>query len=273
MSDLTFHRCLIYNNENLFSKSDCEKVVSYSKDLKKHIFKYRNMPHEIYASIDETNHCMWIYLKSGNSLPYDDTVIDVETNEKTANPRQITQVELRHQYFALYDYAQKALYLSTLKTICIFANFFTNAIGEENVTIKKVLKDFNDVLKTFKSIKSIRLIAKNGLFTQTNNLFQGVTDVFGLGIPGQYKIDVDFGYASLTEHAVGKLREINQKRLGGEIDTFICVGRDDSGLDGVFNMDTFTSSIKVKADHDEKGMFQDFEVKQELIKQLGIADA
>lgn len=273
MKDLTFHRCLLYNSENLFSKSDCEKIVSYSKGLEKNIFKYRNMPHEIHSSIDETNHCIWIYLKSGNSLPYDDTVINIETNEKTANPRQITQVELRHQYFALYDYTQKALYLSTLKTIGIFENFFKKAIGEENITIKKVLKDFNDMLRSFKSIKSIRLVAKNGLFVQTNNLFQGITDAFGLGIPGQYKIDVDFGYASLSELAIGKLREINQKRLGGEIDTFICVGRDDTGLDGVFNMDTFTSSIRVKAAHDENGMFQDFEVKRELIKQLGIINA
>ena len=90
MSDLIFHKCLLYNGENLLSKSDCEKIVSYSKNLEKNIFKYRNMPHVIYTSIDETNHCMWIYLKSGNSLPYDDTVIDVETNEKITNPRQIT---------------------------------------------------------------------------------------------------------------------------------------------------------------------------------------
>ncbi|MBP5438956.1 MAG: hypothetical protein J6Y30_13350 [Treponema sp.] len=270
MSDLTFHRCLLYKNENLVSKTDCDKIDSYSKGLEKHIFKYRNMPHEIYTTLDEANHCLWIYLKSGSSLPYDDTVIDVETNEKTANPRQITQVELRHQYFTLYDYDKSALYLSTLKTIGILENFFKKAIGDEDITIKKILKDFNDVLKTLKSIKSIRLVAKNGLFTQTNNLFQDVADAFGLGIPGQYKIDVDFGYASLTEHAIGKLREINQKRLGGEIDSFVCIGRDDTGLDGVFNMDTFTNSLKVKADHDEKGMYQDLEVKQKLIEQLGI---
>ena len=273
MSDLIFHKCLLYNGENLLSKSDCEKIVSYSKNVEKNIFNYRNMPHVIYTSIDETNHCMWIYLKSGNSLPYDDTVIDVETHEKITNPRQITQVELRHQYFALYDYVKQALYLSTLKSIGILTNFFSKVIGEENVTIKKLLKNFNDVLKSFKSIKSIRLVATNGLFTQTNSLFQGVTDAFGLGIPGQYKIDVDFGYASLTEHATRKLREINQKCLAGEIDTFICVGRDDTGLDGVFNMDTFTNSIKIKVAHDEKGMFQDLEVKQELIKQLGIRNA
>ena len=273
MSDLTFHRCLLYKDEYQLSKNDCEKIISYSKNLDKHIFKYRNSPHEIYVSNDETNHCMWIYLKSGNSLPYDDTVIDVETNEKTANPRQITQVELRHQYFALYDYAQKALYLSTLKSIGILSNFFTKAVGEGTITIKKLLKDFNEVLKSFKSIKSIRLVAKNNLFTQANNLFQGVTEAFGLGIPGQYKIDVDFGYASLTEGAIGKLQEINQKMLGGEIDSFICVGRDDTGLDGVFNMDTFTSSIKIKAAHDEKGMYQDFDIKRELIKQLGSINA
>lgn len=270
MSDLTFHRCLLYNADELFDKSDCEKVVSYSRDLENHIFTYRKISHEIYTSIDESNHCMWIYLKSGNSLPYNDTVVNIETNEKMANPRQINQAELRHQYFALYDYSQKSLYLSSLKIISTLRYFFDQAIGLQQITIKKIVKDFNDVLKTFKSIKSVRLIAKNSLFAQTNNLFQCVSDTFGLGIPGQYKIDVDFHYASLTEWATGKLRELNEKRLCGEIDNFICVGRDDTGLDSVFNMDTFTSSVTIKSDHDENGMYNDFEIKKELIKQLGM---
>ena len=270
MSDILFHRCLLYYEEELATKITCEKIVSFSKTLDNHIFTYKKMPHEIYVSNDENNGCLWLYLKSGSALPYDNKVIDIETNEAVSNPRHITQVELRNQYFALYDYNKKLLYLSNLKVIGILSTFFNTAIKDGDITIKKIVKDFNDVIKSFKSIKSIRLIAKNGLFQQTGNLFKETINEFGLGVPGQLKIDVDFSYASLNDAAIGKLKELNNKRLGGEFDTFICVGRDDTGLDGVFNMDTFTSSITVKASHDERGMYQDLEVKKELIKQLGL---
>lgn len=273
MADIIFHKYLLYIGKNQLKQEDCAKVADFSKNLKDHLFQYDKMPHELYVNDDKSNSCIWIYIKSGNSLPYDDNVIDVETNEKTMNPRQITQVELRQQIFALYDYKKQSFYISNTKSISILTSFFNQALNTHDITIKKILKDFNDVLKSFKSIKSIRLIARNNLFTQTDNLFKTITDSFGLGVPGQYRIDVNFEYATLTDSAIGKLKELNSKRLGADLDGFICVGRDDGGLESVFNMDTFISQISVKAAHNEKGMYSDIEVKSELIKQLGNINA
>lgn len=116
MADIIFHKYLLYIGESQLKQEDCAKIANFSKNLKDHLFQYNKMPHEIYASDDKSNSCMWIYIKSGNSLPYDDNVIDVETNEKTVNPRQITQVELRQQIFALYDYKKQSFYISNTKS-------------------------------------------------------------------------------------------------------------------------------------------------------------
>ena len=216
---------------------------------------------------------IWITGNKGRSKPYSSQVYDTTIKEKTRNPRSENQVELRNQWFGMYLYSMKSLYIaSETKTIVqrIFGELLKKA-----VLIKNVYKSKEQFLDELEKIKSIRFIAKQDLLTSVTDIFQMTSDDLGLGNPAQIKMSVDYSYADKTTQFVKVMKRLFRQYESGGLTNLIVVGsrtEDDNTVESLFNIKNIGEFIRIFCDKDEQGMFNAEQVKQALLEKFSAKD-
>lgn len=268
MGEIAFSTCLLYVNDNVASYDFCKKFINTDEKDRNGIKEYNKKYYDFYSSFDGKKGNLWIEIKTGSPLPYADTVFDTEVKTSVPNPRSETQTELRHQVFVLYDCNDKILYISNRNYLEILCFYLRQETKAENIFTKEMIKSIDEFCNTISKIKNIKLVAKNTLFAQTDELFQATTNAFGLGNPKQYKINVTYDAVSITEKFKDKLKLFAQKRKSTEIDSFVCVGNDSEGIEQYFNIDTFGRRIKITVEENDQKMFSGIEVKKILCEKI-----
>lgn len=266
MAKINFSTFLLYVNDT-FATSDFCKKISDSNN-KNGIKEYQKIPYEFYTKFDDNDNTLWIEIKTGNAYPYDDTVFDTRLKKKFPNPRNPDQAELRRQIFCLYNCNNKTLYVSNKNFILIICWYFRQQSGIDNIFTSEMIKSVDEFCSEIAKIKSIRLISKNTLFSQTDELFKTPSDTFGLGNPKQYEINVTYDYVKVTEKFKSKVKDLFIKRQSTQIDSFLCVGKDTNNLERYFNMETFGQKIQLEIEQNDKHMFSGIAVKMELIANI-----
>ena len=267
MAKINFSTFLLYVNGTLAISDFCKKISDSNN--KNEIKEYQKNPYEFYTKFDDTDNTLWIEIKTGNPYPYEDTVFDTKLKKKFPNPRNPEQAELRKQVFCLYDCDTKTLYVSNRKFISIICWYLKQQSGIYNIFTNEMLKSVDEFCSEIKKIKSIRLISKNTLFSQTDELFKTPSDAFGLGNPKQYEINVTYDYVKVTEKFKSKVKDFFIKRQSTQIDSFVCVGQDSEGFERYFNMDVFGKKIEINLTPNDKQLFSGIEVRKELINIIG----
>lgn len=256
-------QCFVLLVENVIpEKEDLVGLNNFTTTLESD-----NCINEIKIYIDER--CMWFVGGKGRSRPYSSEVYNIETKEKTRNPRSENEVELRNQWFAMYHFAMKTLYIAgenkaTIQTLL-------NEELKKAVIVKNVYKSKEQFLDELEKIKSVRFIAKQDLLTSITNLFQETSNDLGLGSPKQIKMSVEYSYADKTTKFVSMIKELFSKYESGELTNLIVVGsrtEDDNTVESLFNIKNIGESIRVFCEKDEQGMFNSDQVKTALLEKF-----
>lgn len=264
MAKINFSTFLLYVNNDFASDDFCEKIVY--KAEQNSIKEYNKTPFEFYVTF--ADRLLWIEIKTGKPYPYEDTVFDIKSKIKLPNPRNPSQAELRHQIFALYDCKAQSLYISNRKYLSILCLYLKEQSRIDNIIGKEIIKSIDEFCSEIAKIRSIRLVSKNTLFAQTDELFQTPSNTFGLGFPMQYKIDVTYDYVKITEKFKQQIKDFFLKRQSMQIDSFVCVGQDNEGLERYFNMEVFGQKIEIELTPNDKQMFSGIEARKELIQSI-----
>ena len=209
----------------------------------------------------------WISIEYGASHPRPSHVIDRSKNYALIeNKRTETQVEPSRQLFCIYNPSTGSIYASDSRKRGFVEDMF-NHYGEYKFYVKRVIVDPEEFLQTLKTVDKMAVAAKTDLITHSGNLLKPVQDIFGYDAPEQFFISADYG-VSISDRIINQFRFFNSEHKEGKIRKFICVGKNEHGLETVFNTDNFTQKITAKVKKQENGLYDVSEVRDEIIAQL-----
>ena len=104
---LIFNECLLVIDED----GGIEPNIDMFDNIEDDLFEKDNTQYSINCRLINGKY-FWVYAQYGKAKPYSEKVIDVETKEHIENPRKPTSAELRQQFFCIYDFSKKILYMS-----------------------------------------------------------------------------------------------------------------------------------------------------------------
>lgn len=211
----------------------------------------------------------WLYIQYGGAFPYGRKVYNVKSKEEEKNPRTREQVEINMQLFALYSFPDKTLYVSDRSKTKLLENHLKDKM-EREVRIKSFFKDPEEFMNGLKSVSKIGFVAKRNLFNNKSGvmeIFPDPTDFFGVGSPERYSLNASFSDVGINNKFKSFFRRMIDWKKEAKAESLICVGRDDSNIETIFNIDSFIQKISLQVDKDKK-MYKAEGVKRELIRKL-----
>ena len=212
----------------------------------------------------------WLHARYGKSIPHSDTVYDTKELEEQDNPRSTNQVEPVKQLFFLYCTNSNALYLSDMRKKLWVAEYLQSKLGQD-VVVKNFLDNVEEFMQQVKRIEKIKLVTKRDLFTSRGSfmdIFPVQRDLLGLGEPAKFTLDVNFERARLNDRFIAKFKELVNYKDSGEVDSLVCVGRDDSNFETIFNVDSFIQKVSVEVEKDEQEFYDPTTVQRILIRKI-----
>lgn len=251
---------LIINNEvpcfdsfrSLLSQNDIEiKVEEFY-----YIFNFKQIEQKF----------IWIYAKYGKPKPRTKKVRDLNKNTDVDNPRLDSQVEMRQQIFALYDLKNNQLLINNSKKLSVLEKVLSDVLKAEIYT-KNLYKSIDEFISKIRDIKKIKFTGYRNLFSSRGDLFKGIKDVFAFEEPEEFSIEADYNL-SITEGIKQQLRKFNILRTDNEIKSLVCIGRDEKGIESIFNTDSFIQKYSIEVEKNEEDIFEVESVKNSLILEL-----
>lgn len=259
MSNLTFSAFqLIINQQkpslDLFSEVDEEQYTTKDNTYKITIKK-----------VD--NRFLWMSIRFGGSLPYSQEVVDTNSDEIIPNPRQLNHIELNQQLFCLYDTNEYYFYISNSKKKSFLEGYFKEKL-KKDCTIKRFFKSPQDFLKHIKAINKVSFTSKHNLFSEQSGLFDDMKDIFGLGQPENFKIDINYNGSVITKKFQEIFNNFLTKNDNREIQSLVCIGKDDNDVESIFDITSFTKTRAFNLKKDAFGMFDVEIVKQNIVTSI-----
>ena len=213
---------------------------------------------------------LWVCFEYGKPNPRSNFVINkAKNNEKEPNPRSNDQIETNSQLFCLYDEFSGNLYMSNSRKRNFLTEYLNDKLenDQDNILIKRVIIDPDEFLNQLRTVEAITVGAKTDLLTMKGSLFEPVQHILGYDSPEKYELSAVFKAPLDT-----KLRKLfnmfRKEREDGLISKFVCIGKDDSGLETIYNADNFTRKVSIRLGEEENGLYSKNLVKTELLNHL-----
>ncbi len=209
----------------------------------------------------------WLYSNFGRVMPHRDIVIDTETSEELENPRTVNQVEPNNQFFAIYDFAQSSLYISNLHKKSFLKYYLEQYASDLEVIIKNSYRTIEQFLDTINSVETIKFTGEKNLFSSGGDLMEPLKNIFGYGEPEDFSIEANYR-TPLRDKLRQGILNLAGKQTDGRLKTLVCIGKDDSGFEAIFNTNSFVSKLSIPAQKDEQDLFLPEEVREQSIIKL-----
>lgn len=255
--------------------SSSELIISGKKpgsDLLNTIFSEKNRTeeydgyyHKIQCDVIE-DRFYWLYSNFGKALPRRDIVLDIPTGEELENPRTRQQVEPASQLFAIYDSASSIFYISNVNKRAFIQEFLKNS-GGGDVIIKNIYKDIESFIGVIKTVEAIKFTGSRDMFNKDGDLFSSLRDIFGYGEPEEFLIEAKYR-VPIKEKLKDGIRRLAQYQNSGDVKTMVCIGKDDKGIENIFNADNFISKISIALSKDDQQLFPSDLVRDQVILKL-----
>ena len=212
---------------------------------------------------------LWFYIQHENAKLYSDTVLDGETDTEEDNPRSKNQVELKHQFFACYDLAEKHFYLSNYDKKGFVQYYIGYSIGRD-VSIKNIYASLEEFQKSITTIESVKFVQHDSLYNRTpDSMFTKTSDLLGFGVPKKLKMQVDYG-VSMSGIVKNKLQELKQKYDGNQFEHIVVIGKDDLDIEQSYDFSTVLELMEIDVVKNENGRYDNANVKSEFLLGLKI---
>jgi|SRR3989339_1229258 len=215
--------------------------------------------------IDNTYY--WIYMEYGGELPYGEKVYDKEKSEILNNPRTKNQAELNKQLFCLYDFYLNIFYISDGRKKGFLEEYLKHKLSKDTV-IKRFFKSPQEFVDYVKTIESISFTSKHNLFSINNDIFGDPKDIFGLGQPENFKMDIAYNGRKVTENFKTKFFNLLSKKDNSEIQSLVCIGKDDNKMEAIFDISSFTQTVPLSLKKDELGKYEQNAAQLNLLNVL-----
>lgn len=213
------------------------------------------------------NRFFWLYARYGKALPYSNEVVDRETEETIDNPRQKNHVELNQQLFVLFDVSTQHLYISNGKKKSFLEEYLKFKLSKD-ITIKMFFLNPKEFIEKIKTIDRVSFTAKHNLFSENSGLFEDTKDIFGLGQPKDFRIDINYDSKSKTDKFIQFFESFLAKNTNQEIHSLVCIGKDDTNIESIFDINSYIQKRTLNLKKDSEGLYDATLVKNTLIDMI-----
>lgn len=262
MSDkLTFTECELVIDDSSIPE------INVFQNISKDIYENEGFSYDINCEIID-NKIFWIYAEYGKEKPYTNKLLNVETKEYSQNKRNPNEAELRNQLFCMYIPYNAILYMSDFRKSRFLESYLKYKFNR-NFIIKKYFAEPKTFVEEINAVKSLKFVFMDKEFFNVG-VFENVKDVCGYG-NDIYNLTIEFkvkDYKFNPKKCLDFLIKSKDKKYRGEIDRMICVGKDDKGVEKIFNLDTYLKKIKIPIQKDENEMYDAEIIKKYLLEQL-----
>lgn len=210
-----------------------------------------------------TDNYFWLVAEYGRPEPHRNNWVDITTSKEEKNKRKNTQVELTNQTFLFYSFNSKLLYLSNSRHINLMSKILTDK-SENKFLVKRLLKNFDEFIAIIKSINKIKFTGFKNLFSSESKEFKAIEDLTGTSAPESFSLEATYNKSKILEF----LKRLNKSRNEQQIDKLVICGLDESGLETIYNVDTFTSQISIFCVKNNEGVYEHEIIKNEIIKNI-----
>jgi len=217
--------------------------------------------YKVYTEL--TDNYFWLVAEYGKPEPHRDKWVDVNTFKEEKNKRKTTQVELTNQSFLFYSFSSKLLYLSNSRHIKLMSKILSDK-SENKFLIKRLLVNFDEFIEIIKSVNKIKFTGFNNLFNAESKEFKAIEDLTGTSAPESFTLEATYNKSKISQF----LRRLNQSRLEQQIDKLVITGLDESGLETIYNVDTFTSQINIFCSKNAEGVYEQDLIKSEIMNKV-----
>lgn len=208
--------------------------------------------------IDMNDFFIWFNIDYGKPMPKDDNLTNVDTGEKHENNRGEDEVELTSQLFAQYNFSTKIFYISNLNKAKFFEEILFAKL-EKTIWLKKYLKDKQDFIDTFKTIKEINFTDVNNLFNN-NEQRQALIDLTGIDAPDTFTIKAEYKNNQDVKEFITRI--FNSENY--QPSSLVIKGLDENDFDFVYNKENFVKKIEINSARNVNGKFDADNVRNEL---------
>lgn len=259
-NELTFTECRLVVNESKIAQ------LNIFENKKEDIYEFDNVSYIVNCEIID-NKFFWIYVRYGKAKPHSDEVLNTETKEIIPNKRNSNEAELRNQMFCMYIPSKDIMYLSNFRKGSFLTTYLKDRFKKE-FSLKKYIIEPEEFIKEITSVESLKFVgADRGLFN--DGVFREVDDVFGYGQTVAFTLEAKVKNNIFDSGKIlNLLLSWKDRKEKGEIKRMICVGKDDKGLEKIFNLDTYLNKTKLKAIKDANEMYNPEQIKKSFVEQL-----
>lgn len=200
---------------------DKSPLMSDFRNISNETFKHKGTIYKVSCEKINNDRFFWLYAKHGSSLPYSDEAININNLTKIIkNKRQENEAELNHQVFAVYDNLNKTFYISNSHKTSFIQSFLKKKLSKD-IIVKRYFISPEEFIEKIKSIGTISLTSKRNLFSQRSGLFENATDIFGLGQPEDFKININYNWNHKTEKFKSFFKKFIDSQKQMEIESLV----------------------------------------------------
>lgn len=243
------------------SLEDLKQVCEVGKTM--FLSKKKKYLYAIDTSIIE-DRFFWLACDYDDAASFRNYVVNQKSGAMEPNPRNKNQVELRKQFFACYDSVTHFLYISDLDRKSALADYLSDAIQKDFV-INNVYSSVDEFCNRITTIRGFRYMQVNDLFSRSGDLFNQVSDIWGLDAPKKIRMKVS--YDGIPVHEGRKLIE-QFYRDKEQFKDIIVIGCDDAGVEQTFDFSSIIKRIEISPTKDENEQFNWQDVQNLLLAEL-----
>ena len=222
-------------------------------------------------SIELTDHYFWFSALKGRGRPRNPMLIDTSNEKKIENPRTVDLVEPTEPFFALIlfseDTRQESLFVYP-DGVRVIKDFLSTISPEHlgKLYVKSCILPKDKLLAKFKMVEEINLAenAKSAtLFTHTQgfpNVRKTLNDFTGIDAPTTCRLTIRAVYQA--HEIMPFLSKIFDGRMCRAYSSLSIKGRDEDGLDVIFNKDTISKKIEIPAETNQNGIYDSEEIER-----------
>lgn len=260
---MKFKNCQLIINSQTPQKNDIKKIYDVGLLCVK---DYGSDLYEIHKEFIE-DRFLWLYCEYDNSQLYNETVLNKDNDEKEANPRTKSQVELRKQLFVCYDTNTNLLYMSNIDKRG-FVKYYISDTLQKDVDTKNIYASLEDFQNTVKRIKALKFVQEDNIINRMpDSIFQQHTNIYGFDCPSKVTMQVEYSGSPISE-LENTLQNFKMKKNAGEFESIIVVGYDDDDVEQSFDFSSIMKAVEILANKNENSRFNQDEVRDAFLEKI-----
>lgn len=210
---------------------------------------------------------LFLQVETGKTEPRDDLVIDVASGNQRPNPRTPSEIELLRQFFVLFDFRNKLIYLSDVRNKKKLESILSEITGYK-FQLKGAYEDRESFINLLHEVEEIKFTTLENIFSTESGKRKALSDLIGSDSFGDCTLDITMKKGIDIGRLRKGIKSFFLENDNHQLNSLLIRGKDDSGFEHVYNIDTFIKKISIVLDKEKNGKYDGDKVRTTLLNSI-----